>query len=106
MSVKRESTVTTTFVLFVCFVFVFICSRVAFFSLGVDWGGLRREWVELLCKALFSHESGFFTRFNADDPQALVGVRLLSSGYIGVCQLAENNDRFTSLPNSCLITRS
>ena len=106
MSVKRESTVTTTFVLFVCFVFVFICLRVAFFSLGVDWGGLRREWVELLCKALFSHESGFFTRFNADDPQALVGVRLLCSVYIGVCQLAEKNDRFTSLPNSCLITRS
>ena len=106
MSVKGESTVTTTFVLFVCFVFVFICLRVAFFSLGVDWGGLRREWVELLCKALFSHESGFFTRFNADDPQALVGVRLLSSGYIGVCQLAEKNDRFTSFSNSCLITRS
>ncbi|KAK2550823.1 Apoptosis-resistant E3 ubiquitin protein ligase 1 [Acropora cervicornis] len=41
------------------------------FLLGVDWGGLRREWVELLCKALFSHESGFFTRFNEDDPQAL-----------------------------------
>ena len=40
--------------------------------LGVDWGGLRREWFELLCKALFSHESGFFTRFNEDDPQALV----------------------------------
>ena len=106
MSVKRELSVTTTFVLFVCFVFVFICLRVAFFSLGVDWGGLRREWVELLCKALFSHESGFFTRFNADDPQALVGVRLLCSVYIGVCQLAEKNDRFTSLPNSCLITRS
>ena len=106
MSVKRESTVTTTFVLFVCFVFVFICLRVAFFSLGVDWGGLRREWVELLCKALFSHESGFFTRFNADDPQALVGVRLLCSVYIGVCQLAEKNDRFTSFSNSCLITRS
>ena len=103
MSVKRESTVTTTFILFV---YVFICLRVAFFSLGVDWGGLRREWVELLCKALFSHESGFFTRFNADDPQALVGVRLLSSVYIGVCQLAEKNDRFTSLSNSCLITRS
>ncbi|XP_022777880.1 apoptosis-resistant E3 ubiquitin protein ligase 1-like [Stylophora pistillata] len=39
---------------------------------GVDWGGLRREWFELLCKALFSHEAGFFSRFNADDPQALV----------------------------------
>ncbi|XP_068682380.1 apoptosis-resistant E3 ubiquitin protein ligase 1-like isoform X3 [Montipora foliosa] len=41
-------------------------------ELGVDWGGLRREWFELLCKALFAHENGFFTRFNADDPQALV----------------------------------
>ncbi|XP_058965485.2 apoptosis-resistant E3 ubiquitin protein ligase 1 [Pocillopora verrucosa] len=39
---------------------------------GVDWGGLRREWFELLCKALFSHEAGFFSRFDADDPQALV----------------------------------
>ena len=39
---------------------------------GIDWGGLRREWFELLCKALFAHENGFFTRFNADDPQALV----------------------------------
>ena len=89
-----------------CLVLVFICLRVVFFSLGVDWGGLRREWVELLCKALFSHESGFFTRFNADDPQALVGVRLLSSVYIGVCQLAEKNHRFTSLSNACLITSS
>jgi len=42
------------------------------FLSGVDRGGLRREWFELLCKALFSHESGFFTRFNEDDPQALV----------------------------------
>ena len=41
---------------------------------GVDWGGLRREWFELLCKALFAHENGFFTRFNADDPQALVSA--------------------------------
>lgn len=41
-------------------------------ELGVDWGGVRREWLELLCKDLFSHEGGFFTRFNADDPQALV----------------------------------
>ncbi|XP_074631546.1 apoptosis-resistant E3 ubiquitin protein ligase 1-like [Acropora palmata] len=41
-------------------------------ELGVDRGGLRREWFELLRKALFSHESGFFTRFNKDDPQALV----------------------------------
>ena len=39
---------------------------------GVDWGGLQREWFELLCKALFAHENGFFTRFNADNPQALV----------------------------------
>ncbi|XP_067031936.1 apoptosis-resistant E3 ubiquitin protein ligase 1-like isoform X2 [Acropora muricata] len=41
-------------------------------ELGVDWGGLRRQWFELLCKALFSQESGLFTRFNEDYPQALV----------------------------------
>jgi len=45
---------------------------VSFVLSGIDWGGLRREWFELLCKALFAHESGFFTRFNAEDPQALV----------------------------------
>lgn len=47
---------------------------VSFTFQGVDWGGLRREWFELLCKALFSHEAGFFSRFDADDPQALVSA--------------------------------
>ncbi|XP_064603718.1 apoptosis-resistant E3 ubiquitin protein ligase 1-like [Liolophura sinensis] len=39
---------------------------------GLDWGGLRREWFELLCTDLFDPtESGLFTRFT-DSPQALV----------------------------------
>lgn len=50
---------------------------VCFVLSGVDWGGLRREWFELLCKALFSHESGYFTRFNVEDPQALVRSQLI-----------------------------
>ena len=43
-----------------------------FLVAGLDWGGLRREWFELLCVALFAHENKFFTRFNKDDPQAMV----------------------------------
>ena len=40
---------------------------------GLDWGGLRREWFELLCLKLFDpHETGLFTKFK-DDKQALVG---------------------------------
>ena len=43
---------------------------------GLDWGGLRREWFELLCVALFDRRhSGLFTSFSDDDPgasQALV----------------------------------
>ncbi|XP_026463622.1 apoptosis-resistant E3 ubiquitin protein ligase 1 [Ctenocephalides felis] len=38
---------------------------------GVDWGGVRREWFELLCSALFSPEGGLFRTFQ-DKGQALV----------------------------------
>ena len=39
---------------------------------GLDWGGLRREWIELLCVAIFDRrQSGMFTSFS-DDVQALV----------------------------------
>ncbi len=39
---------------------------------GLDWGGLRREWMELLCVAIFDRKhSGLFTSFG-DDAQALV----------------------------------
>ena len=38
----------------------------------MDWGGLRREWIELLCVAMFDrHKTGMFTSFS-DDAQALV----------------------------------
>ncbi|XP_048586103.1 apoptosis-resistant E3 ubiquitin protein ligase 1 isoform X2 [Nematostella vectensis] len=39
---------------------------------GLDWGGVRREWFELLCIALFGRDSELFTRFKGDDPQAPV----------------------------------
>lgn len=39
---------------------------------GLDWGGLTREWVEVLCTALFSPEGHFFKRLQADDHQGLV----------------------------------
>jgi len=40
---------------------------------GIDWGGVSREWVQLICKDLFSSQSKLklFRRFN-EDPQALV----------------------------------
>ncbi|XP_070577251.1 apoptosis-resistant E3 ubiquitin protein ligase 1-like isoform X2 [Ptychodera flava] len=38
---------------------------------GLDWGGVRREWCELVCCALFSTENKLFKRFK-DDNQALV----------------------------------
>ncbi|XP_006884845.1 PREDICTED: apoptosis-resistant E3 ubiquitin protein ligase 1-like [Elephantulus edwardii] len=38
---------------------------------ALDWGGPRREWFELVCKALFDTTSQLFTRFS-DNNQALV----------------------------------
>ncbi|KAK6183620.1 hypothetical protein SNE40_011062 [Patella caerulea] len=39
---------------------------------GLDWGGVRREWIELLCAELFDPScSGLFRRFE-DSPQGLV----------------------------------
>ena len=64
---------------------------------GLDWGGVGREWFELICKALFSHEQGFFTRFKEDDPQALVNylcypsqVSYLSKGGVTLCNFRSN----------------
>lgn len=31
--------------------------------LGIDWGGLRREWFELICAQLFDAKNGLFTSF-------------------------------------------
>ena len=42
------------------------------FSLqGIDWGGLRREWIELICSSLFEPKGGLFCTFH-DKRQALV----------------------------------
>lgn len=38
---------------------------------GIDWGGLRREWFELICSSLFDARSGLFCTFH-DKQQALV----------------------------------
>ncbi|XP_021704031.1 apoptosis-resistant E3 ubiquitin protein ligase 1 isoform X1 [Aedes aegypti] len=38
---------------------------------GIDWGGLRREWFELICSALFDPRGGLFCTFH-DKRQALV----------------------------------
>uniref|UniRef100_A0A4X2LFU4 HECT-type E3 ubiquitin transferase n=1 Tax=Vombatus ursinus TaxID=29139 RepID=A0A4X2LFU4_VOMUR len=38
---------------------------------ALDWGGPRREWFELTCRALFDTTSQLFTRFS-DNNQALV----------------------------------
>ena len=42
-------------------------------DVGLDWGGLRREWFEMLCSELFDATGcGLFIQFNTDT-QALVG---------------------------------
>jgi len=38
---------------------------------GLDWGGVRREWFELTCAALFDAKNSFFCGFS-DNHQALV----------------------------------
>ncbi|XP_067009797.2 apoptosis-resistant E3 ubiquitin protein ligase 1 [Anabrus simplex] len=38
---------------------------------GLDWGGVRREWFELICAALFDARNGLFASFS-DNQQALV----------------------------------
>lgn len=39
---------------------------------GLDWGGLTREWVELLCATIFSPEGPFFRRLQKENHQGLV----------------------------------
>lgn len=52
----------------VCFYMSSVLNSLA----GVDWGGLRREWIELLSQALFEPGADrLFTKFK-DDNQALV----------------------------------
>lgn len=44
-----------------------------FYLVALDWGGPRREWFELICKALFDTTNQLFTRFS-DNNQALVSA--------------------------------
>lgn len=53
-----------------------------FYFVALDWGGPRREWFELICKALFDTTNQLFTRFS-DNNQALVSLQFL-------CQMHRN----------------
>ncbi|XP_071161964.1 apoptosis-resistant E3 ubiquitin protein ligase 1-like isoform X1 [Mytilus edulis] len=66
-------------------------------ELGLDWGGLRREWIQVLSTELFDPDkSGLFTRFT-DNAQGLIhprpntGVKLklyeLAGKLVGKCLL-------------------
>lgn len=46
------------------------------YLVALDWGGPRREWFELICKALFDTTNQLFTRFS-DNNQALVSLQFL-----------------------------
>lgn len=41
------------------------------FFIAVDWGGVRREWFELICAAIFDPGNGLFASFG-ESQQALV----------------------------------
>ncbi len=51
------------------------CSAFPFIS-GLDYGGLSREFVELLCQKLFNEGSGCFIRLEEDNQQAPVSREL------------------------------
>lgn len=53
----------------ICSVCVWLC------LLALDWGGPRREWFELICKALFDTNNQLFTRFS-DNNQGLVSLSI------------------------------
>jgi len=43
---------------------------------GIDHGGLRREWFTIVLDRLFNTRGGLFQRFNKDDAQGLVRIKL------------------------------
>lgn len=52
---------------------------------GLDYGGVSREFFELLCVECFDTTSGLFKRFK-DSPQALVSLTMYPEGVVQVCQ--------------------
>lgn len=54
---------------FFCLIIAADCFGV--FFIGLDWGGIRREWFNVVCAALFDAQNGLFTPFS-DNQQALV----------------------------------
>lgn len=61
---------------------------------ALDWGGPRREWFELICKALFDTTNQLFTRFS-DTNQALVS--LTSPGVGAKCGLCYDGETSKNL---------
>ena len=68
--VAWQQCVVATRLLFVCL-------------LGLDWGGLSREFFELMSVELFDVSNRLFMRFNEDDHQGLVR----RGGEGGACRL-------------------
>lgn len=52
----------------------------------MDWGGLRREWFELVCSALFDPQNMFFHTFRNDN-QGLVSKILLEMNLYVFCHI-------------------
>lgn len=57
-----------------------------FYLVALDWGGPRREWFELICKALFDTTNQLFTRFS-DNNQALVSLQISYAECTELCAL-------------------
>ena len=61
-------------------------------DVGLDWGGLRREWFEMLCSELFDATGcGLFIQFNTDT-QALVGS---SDDYVSNSRSIKTHPKWT-----------
>lgn len=50
---------------------IFVRKVLVWALVGIDWGGLRREWFELICAQLFDAKNGLFTSFH-EGQQSLV----------------------------------
>ena len=55
----------------------------SYISSALDWGGVSREFFELLCVECFDASNRLFRRFK-DNPQGLVGILYWSLLYIHV----------------------
>lgn len=74
-----------------------------FYLVALDWGGPRREWFELICKALFDTTNQYFTRFS-DNNQALVSPSFQlwvdRTGHVGI--LSGKQQTYQNSMHACL----